>query len=449
MSVDQNVINQAKKDWNAAYKRGDKAAMKAAHERAEAERAKGGYSGGADGSKNIKIKNSGSGSSSGSGGSGSKSTTKRTSTTVYDPNGNALTGYIEEGKTYLDDGSRIGDGYSVVDTSGRIWKMENGSGTLSGNIKDGFGGGRAIGAVTGAQDPGEAAADQGSVPVTAYDSYIKAMQDEETRAAQQRAEARKAQIEASKRALNEQYDNAARQAYITAEQTKREIPNMMSARGTSGGATEAELLSANTAYQNNLASLDAERMGALSKLDLSAQDVDADLADTLAGISTSYNGRLLDYYIDEQNREQQRYADTIGQYADDYQRQINALLAQGVPESDYRIALLRAARNQKIADQRQAEADARQQEIENEIAWAKVRNGRYRNGSTGSSGSSGGSGDDKKEISAAAQTALYENLKRASINDKVTPQAYINTIQKYYDEGRLTYKQAADLLNRY
>lgn len=50
MAVNQSVINKAKKDYNEAYKRGDKAGMAKAHAAAEAERAKAGYSGGADGS---------------------------------------------------------------------------------------------------------------------------------------------------------------------------------------------------------------------------------------------------------------------------------------------------------------------------------------------------------------------------------------------------------------
>ena len=47
---DQNKIKQYKSDWQAAYERGDKAGMEAAHAGAESIRAKAGYSGGSDGS---------------------------------------------------------------------------------------------------------------------------------------------------------------------------------------------------------------------------------------------------------------------------------------------------------------------------------------------------------------------------------------------------------------
>ena len=53
--VNQSIIDQAKKEYADAQARGDKAGMDAAHAKAEAERAKAGYSGGADGSQYISI----------------------------------------------------------------------------------------------------------------------------------------------------------------------------------------------------------------------------------------------------------------------------------------------------------------------------------------------------------------------------------------------------------
>ena len=49
-AADQNKIKQYKSEWQAAYDRGDKAGMEAAHAGAESVRAKAGYSGGSDGS---------------------------------------------------------------------------------------------------------------------------------------------------------------------------------------------------------------------------------------------------------------------------------------------------------------------------------------------------------------------------------------------------------------
>lgn len=128
MAVNQNVINQAKKDFADAHARGDKEGMAKAHAAAEAERAKAGYSGGADGSKNIPLnkKASGSTGSSKSSSSSKSSNSSRYNTTVYTPEGNAVSGYIQDGKTYLSDGTRIGEGYTSVDKSGRYWSIKDG-----------------------------------------------------------------------------------------------------------------------------------------------------------------------------------------------------------------------------------------------------------------------------------------------------------------------------------
>lgn len=78
--ANQSVIDQAKKDYDAAKAKGDKAGMEAAHAAAEAERAKDGYSGGDDGSQRISTKSSSS-SSSGSKGSSSSSSSSNKNTT--------------------------------------------------------------------------------------------------------------------------------------------------------------------------------------------------------------------------------------------------------------------------------------------------------------------------------------------------------------------------------
>lgn len=140
MAVNQNVINQAKKDFDDAYKRGDKAGMAAAHAAAEAERKKAGYSGGADGSKYIPLNNNAAGKSNSSSGNRnsasrngvaagvSNATSNRFNTTIYAPNGQAQQGYIENGTTYLSNGARLPEGYTSIDAQGRKWIMQGGKG---------------------------------------------------------------------------------------------------------------------------------------------------------------------------------------------------------------------------------------------------------------------------------------------------------------------------------
>ena len=60
-------------------------------------------------------------------------TGNRYNTTVYAPNGQAQQGYIENGKTYLLNGSRLPDGYTSIDSKGRKWVMQNGQGVRANN----------------------------------------------------------------------------------------------------------------------------------------------------------------------------------------------------------------------------------------------------------------------------------------------------------------------------
>lgn len=70
------------------------------------------------------------GSASGSSGS-SSSATNRYNTTVTKKDGTTASGYIEDGKSYYSDGTRIGAGDSVVDSTGKVWTMGGGSGSAS------------------------------------------------------------------------------------------------------------------------------------------------------------------------------------------------------------------------------------------------------------------------------------------------------------------------------
>ena len=55
--------------------------------------------------------------------SNSSSSSNRYNTTVTKKDGSTASGYIEDGKSYYSDGTRIGAGDSVVDAQGKVWTM--------------------------------------------------------------------------------------------------------------------------------------------------------------------------------------------------------------------------------------------------------------------------------------------------------------------------------------
>lgn len=61
---------------------------------------------------------------------------------------------------------------------------------------------------------------------------------------------------------------------------------------------------------------------------------------------------------DMQNSEMDRYVSNIGQFSNDYQAEINRITNDNDPSNDWQIAYLQNARNQKIAGQNSAQANA-------------------------------------------------------------------------------------------
>ena len=60
-------------------------------------------------------------SSGGSGGTKSSGSSNRYKTTVTESNGTTSSGYIEDGRSYYDDGREINAGASVIDAQGKVW----------------------------------------------------------------------------------------------------------------------------------------------------------------------------------------------------------------------------------------------------------------------------------------------------------------------------------------
>ena len=350
-TVNESIIKQAQKEYNDAKAKGDTVGMNNAHAKAEAERAKAGYLGGADGSQRIATNTS-----------TSTSNSKKTPTTIWDSNGSATVGYIQDGKTYYNDGSRIKEGSTVIDSSGVEWRMENGQGVRTGQN---YGVGTASGGAK--YTISDIARDNGAFDAY-YEKQLQTLQEQARQQAEAQAEAQKAQIEANKQIINQNYANSARQAYINSMQQQKALPEYLASTGQSGGASESAQLQLQTNYQNNLSDLEMAKNNALANENLAYNDVSTNLASQLAGINSDYSERLLNYYQQaraealaekesqaklEASRlaeEKEDYLNTIGQYYDDYQAEIERLKRAGVADSDYRIQYLKAARAQKLFD---------------------------------------------------------------------------------------------------
>ena len=433
MALNQAVIDKAKEDYTRAKIAGDKKAMEAAHARAEAERAKAGYSGGADGSAHITITSGGS--------SGKSSGSSRKSATVYSPEGTASTGYIENGQTYLNDGTRIGDGYSVHAANGKYYTMVDGKGqeTSEADILNKM------------MDSRDKQAQQASAKKT--QDAISQMEEEynDRLAEQQRLQeaAINASVQQGVNALNKQkstlgetYDQAAREAYIAHMQAQKGLNEQYAAAGITGGPTESGRIALENTYSNNVADISKQRASSLADIDAAITDAqltgDIQKAQNAAQIAQTAAERYLELAQNrialerevvkeaesEEERKLQYYLTYIDAYADNPQAEIDKLLNEGVSQTDPRILALKALMNQQKS---QAEEAAREEELARIKASSK--------GSGVSNGYDAPTGITQSAGSTSGTTSSSGWNPLSKLEDKATVKTFMNLHQGSYNKA--------------
>jgi len=176
----------------------------------------------------------------------------------------------------------------------------------------------------------------------------------------------------------------------------------------------------------------------------------ADIARRESGVQSAYDSGALDASMErqynslqgqlaEQERARQEGIATVGQYYDDYARQLNQIEqmeAMGDYSQSYLKPYLRMARQQKQAEQAQAQAKAEQQEFENWLAMQKLRK-------TGSGGSSGGGGTPTYKPTLTAAQA------RDAIANGVITQETVDAYNFYYGTDKTVdqYNRQSPTLN--
>lgn len=116
---------------------------------------------------------------------------------------------------------------------------------------------------------------------------------------------------AQENSVNQGYDDAARQAYIAYMQSRRTLPQRMSAAGQNGGLADSQQIALDTELQNNQTSLNNQRQEALQQLKsaleqnkLSAQQ---NYLGTLAGMQQNAASGYQNYYQNARDEILQQY----------------------------------------------------------------------------------------------------------------------------------------------
>lgn len=300
----------------------------------------------------------------------------RTPTSIVGADGKRRDGYIDNGKTYYSSGKRIENGATVTDNSGREWRMTDRGGVQTGNNyspSGNQGAYRGSGGGSGGRNYGE---DTYAEP-NYYDTYknlLDQQRREQERAIERQTQATVDSINAYRPKVEQSYADQQKANYIANAKNQSQMGDYLGAMGYSGGMAESTMADLSNTYQNNRMQADTQKNNAMLQLDQQVAQArstgDASLANAANSYYTNYlsalqNQQQFDYQ--KQLQEQENYANTIGAYSNDYMAQINQLKAAGVPEDDYRLRVLYAARNQKIANQKSSQAEAEQQDFENYI----------------------------------------------------------------------------------
>ena len=227
-------------------------------------------------------------------------------TTVTEKDGSKTSGYIENGKSYYDDGREINAGASVVDSTGKTWTKggatsnsnKTSSGTSSGKSNYGTWESNGRTYVDGIDvGPAGTNIDTSSAAINAayntsgrysnrygevgyqlsYNPYEEAYRESQRRYEELEAQIREQnrlaveqgtnRLNAQKSNINQAADENARQAYVQYMQSQKALPQQLASQGVSGGATETANLGLQTAYQNNVNTINQNKANRLQEID--------------------------------------------------------------------------------------------------------------------------------------------------------------------------------------
>ena len=172
----------------------------------------------------------------------------------------------------------------------------------------------------------------------------------------------KAQKEKTLQALAEQeatvkptYQNQRNLASSNSQKGARSFSEYLASRGltNSGAAAQGEMNRLST-LQNNLGIIDTNETNTLNEIARARANAESDYASNLATANSKIEAEYFNNLLQENQRQrlidEQLKQQSMQQYANDYQAQINSLLAQGYSPNSREVLQLSALRGDKIAN---------------------------------------------------------------------------------------------------
>lgn len=162
-----------------------------------------------------------------------------------------------------------------------------------------------------------------------------------------------ANLDAQEKEIKPTYQNARNLTSASSQTGARSFGEFLANRGlsNSGAAAQGEM-NRQSALQNNLGNINTAEANAYRDIANQRTQINnnyiSDLANANAAIDANYYNNLLNYNEQQRQYIQGLQNQALGQYADDYQAQINNLLAQGYSPNSLEVLQLQALRGNKI-----------------------------------------------------------------------------------------------------
>lgn len=208
----------------------------------------------------------------------------RYKTTITEKDGTKSSGYIENGRSYYDNGKEINAGASVTDAQGKTWTKGGTTSTTNNKQSEIDMINAAIrqnNSSSGGSSYKQSYGDMGDkIQTNPYEDEIDRIREAYERQQNQIREQNRIAVEqgtnrlnAQKDTINQAAEDNARQAYIMHMQAKKALPQQLVNQGATGGMTETANLGLQTTYQNNLNDINRNKINAIQEIDNAIVDL--------------------------------------------------------------------------------------------------------------------------------------------------------------------------------
>lgn len=288
----------------------------------------------------------------------------KTPTTITNLDGSSNIGYIQDGRTYYNDGSRIGEGAKVTIGNGTEYEMKNGNGVPTGNT---YGVGRSANTQQSINDNIS----------SMYDNQSKSDISALRQAIQKSISEQQKTIDNAPQTYQPMRNESEVQRYGDLRTALEQSANM----GDRGGVGRQAALETQVQADNRLNNIDLQQQNLVNTAKQNIADIQSSASLQEQQINSTNAANKLKALIEQQQTAKTDFSNTINSQYGNFQAaidKIDSLIKQGqVYDTDgisleYKKRAYESARSQKILDEQALAREQDQQTFENMLNQQQV-----------------------------------------------------------------------------